>query len=128
MTTKHGDIHWSELVTRDTAGARAYFESIAGWSVEEVPMGDGQRPYLVCSANGHPVAGIMEMGGPDLEGMAPAWITYIHVDDVDAACAKTSELGGKVISEPFDVPMAGRIATVVDPTGAMVGLITPNQG
>ncbi|MEM1277335.1 MAG: VOC family protein [Pseudomonadota bacterium] len=128
MATQQGDIHWSELMTRDPAGARAYFEEIVGWSVEEVPMGDGEPPYMVCSANGKPVAGIMDINAPDFDGISPHWDTYIHVDDVDAACAKTLEIGGQVIRQPFDVEMAGRIAIVADPTGSVVGLISPNNG
>lgn len=127
MATKHGDIHWSELLTRDTAKARAYFEEIAGWSIEEAPMGEGEPPYLICSANGEMVAGIMDMNGPEFEGFPSNWTTYIHTDDVDAACAKTTEMGGQVMREPFDVPMAGRIAIVSDPAGGVVGLITPND-
>ncbi|MEM7668728.1 MAG: VOC family protein [Pseudomonadota bacterium] len=127
MSTRHGDIHWSELMTRDTAKARAYFEQTAGWTIEEMPMGDAEPPYLVCSANGQPVAGIMDMNAPEFDGIPPNWTTFIHVDDVDLACAQTTEAGGQVMRAPFDVPVAGRIAIVADPTGAVVALITPND-
>ncbi|MEM6932621.1 MAG: VOC family protein [Pseudomonadota bacterium] len=126
MSTKHGEIHWSELMTRDTAAAKAYFEKIAGWTVDEMPMGDEEPPYLVCSANGAPVAGIMDMNAPEFDGMQPNWTTFIHVDDVDKACAQTEADGGTIVRPPFDVAMAGRIAVVADPTGGIVALITPN--
>ena len=123
--TQHGDIAWSELLTPDPAAARAFFEDIAGWTVDEMDQGEGMPPYLVCSANGRPVAGIMDLNAPDLGGAPPGWSTYLHIDDVDAACAKTTALGGTVIRAPFDVPNAGRIAMIADPTGTVVGLMTP---
>ena len=52
---------------------------------------------------------------------APAtatWNTYIWVDDVDASVATAREAGGTVVSEPFDVMDAGRMAVVADPEGA----------
>ena len=127
MPTQHGDIHWSELLTRDTGKARAYFAEIAGWQVNEVPMAPDQPPYLLCEAHGRPVAGIMDMNRPEFEGMPPNWTTFIHIDDVDQACARTIEMGGHVLREPFDVAQAGRIAIISDPTGGVVGLITPNE-
>ncbi|WP_299791502.1 hypothetical protein [uncultured Marivita sp.] len=44
--------------------------------------------------------------------------------DVDAEVAKTEQMGGEIMRDPFDVPGIGRIAIVKDPAGAMVGLIT----
>ena len=42
------------------------------------------------------------------------------------ATVKTSEsLGGRTMAEPFDVPGVGRMAMVMDPTGAMFSLFNP---
>lgn len=123
--TQHGTIHWSELITGDAETAKAFFRDIAGWRIDDMPMPNGT--YHVCMAGDRPVAGIMsgEMTGqPD---HPPGWMTYIAVDDVDAACARTGTSGGQVLKPPFDVPGVGRIAMIQDPTGAAVGLITPAQ-
>jgi hypothetical protein len=53
---------------------------------------------------------------------APAqavWNTYIWVEDADEAAAKTREAGGSVLSEPFEVMDAGRMAVLADPEGAV---------
>ena len=53
---------------------------------------------------------------------APAravWNTYIWVDDADEAAARAREAGGSVLSEPFDVMDAGRMAVLADPEGAV---------
>lgn len=123
--SQHGTIHWSELITGDVAAATAFFKKIAGWQISEMPMPNGT--YNVCMAGEKPVAGIMSgdmMGQPD---HPPTWMTYIAVDDVDAACRKAGKTGGKVLKDPFDIPNVGRIAMIKDPTGAVVGLITPAE-
>jgi predicted enzyme related to lactoylglutathione lyase len=47
------------------------------------------------------------------------WNTYVWVDSADETAAKVREAGGKVMSEPFDVPEAGRMAVFTDPEGAV---------
>jgi predicted enzyme related to lactoylglutathione lyase len=50
------------------------------------------------------------------------WNTYVWVDDADEAAAKVRDAGGTVLSEPFDVMDAGRMAVCADPEGAVFGL------
>ena len=76
------------------------------------------------TTEGREAAGAMKLDDAGLAG-ASAWLPYIQVADVDAAAAKAVELGGKLLSGPFDVPGSGRMATIEDPDGARVGLITP---
>lgn len=122
----HGKIHWSELATPDVDAARAFFQATAGWSTEEMPMPDGS--YWVCMANGQPVAGIMDLKMIPDPDAPPHWMTYIAVDDIDKVAAEAPGLGGTVMRAPFDVPGVGRIAMFKDPTGAVVGMITPAAG
>lgn len=122
--TPHGGIHWSELMTRDPDAAQRFFESVVGWTVSAVPM-PGGAPYRLCMVGGQPVAGIFDCTGPEFEGIPANWTTYIAVDDVDAACERTTAGGGRIQRPCFDVPGVGRIAIIADPTGAVVGLITP---
>jgi len=46
---------------------------------------------------------------------------YFEVDDVDAALAKTVELGGAIVQPAEDTPY-GRLATATDSTGALFKL------
>ena len=52
-------------------------------------------------------------------------MSYLAVDDIDARLKAAVDAGGTVIREAFDVPMVGRIAIVADPTGGVMGWITP---
>jgi uncharacterized protein len=44
------------------------------------------------------------------------------VDDVDPAAANAKKLGDRIIVEPMDIPDVGRIAVLLDPKGAAIGL------
>ena len=61
------------------------------------------------------------------EGYPPYWMIYIAVENADAAVAKRSRLGGKILAPAFDVTDAGRMAVVQDPTGAIFCSWQPNK-
>jgi predicted enzyme related to lactoylglutathione lyase len=124
MAGRHGDIHWTELQTRDPRAARRFYEAVLGWEIVETAMGGG-APYLVCLNRGEPVAGIFSIAAPEFADVPPNWFSYIAVDDVDRTLATVTAAGGRVARPAFDVPDVGRIAIVADPTGAMVGVMTP---
>ena len=126
MGGNHGKVWWSELWTRDPGGAQAYYGQVAGWTFNSMPMPDGA--YHVASRDGEMTAGIMDVTGmPGMNDTPPHWLTYLAVDDVDAAVTDTTAAGGQVLRPPWDVPGVGRIAIVTDPTGAAVGLMTPSS-
>jgi predicted enzyme related to lactoylglutathione lyase len=56
--------------------------------------------------------------------MPPAWGGYVTVDDVDAVVVRVAGLGGRVLLAPTDIPTVGRFATIQDPQGATISLIT----
>ena len=60
-------------------------------------------------------------------GAPPMWNTYLAVDSADEAAGKVEAAGGKVGMAPFDVMDAGRMAFVLDPSGAAVALWQANQ-
>ncbi|MDE2640444.1 MAG: VOC family protein, partial [Chloroflexota bacterium] len=51
-----------------------------------------------------------------------AWNVYWEVADVDAAAARIPGLGGRILTEPMEVPGGGRIVQGVDAQGAMFSL------
>ncbi|MEM1384602.1 MAG: VOC family protein [Pseudomonadota bacterium] len=124
MDTSQGTIHWSELMTRDPAAAKAFFERVIGWQIEAFDMGEAHS-YHVCMQGGRPIAGIFTMDGPDFTDMEPHWMTYIAVEDADKTCEQTVAAGGEVVRPCFDVETVGRIAMIKDPTGGVVGIIKP---
>lgn len=121
----HGSIHWSELISSDVEGSKAFFAAQAGWTFDGMDMPDGK--YWVAMSGGAPTAGIMSVDMLGDQSASAHWMTYIAVDDIDSVVAQTEAKGGKVVRPAFDVPGVGRIAMVQDPGGALVGMMTPAQ-
>jgi predicted enzyme related to lactoylglutathione lyase len=121
----HGTIHWTELMTGDVDAAKEYYAAVCGWTFSEMPMPTGT--YYICMNGERPVGGIVAIDPDFIDDPTPRWITYLAVDDVDAAVAQTSAAGGKALGACFDVPQVGRIGMVSDPGGAVLGLITPAE-
>ena len=53
----------------------------------------------------------------------PSWLYYISVDALDAATAKVTRGGGKIVNGPMQVPGGMWIAQCTDPQGAMFALV-----
>jgi predicted enzyme related to lactoylglutathione lyase len=118
-----GSICWHECGTRDAAAAKAFYTELFGWEAEDHDMpGDRGGAYTILRRDGRDVAGLYEMCGEHFEGVPPHWATYVWMDDIDGAAAKATELGGKVLQAPMDVPGVGRMAVVQDPQGAVLQL------
>ncbi len=122
----HGEIHWSEYVSADVAASKKFFTEVVGWTINTMPMPNGD--YNICMVGETPVAGIMGVEQIEADHETPPhWMTYISVDDVDAAAGKVAGAGGTVVREPFDIPGVGRIAIVSDPGQGVCGIMTPEQ-
>lgn len=120
----HGEFYWNELMTRDVEAAKAFFSATVGWSFDGMPMPDAGT-YWVAKQGDKPVGGIMGMVPDVPAGTPPHWIGYLAVDDIDARLARVASAGGQICRPAFDVPGVGRIAIIADPTGAVMGWITP---
>jgi predicted enzyme related to lactoylglutathione lyase len=119
----HGDFSWTELMTRDVAGARKFYSEVLGWEMEEMPMGEGQ-PYVVLKAGGEAVGGMMLMPESVPAQVPPHWAAYVTVNDVDATAKKAQELGATLLVPPTDIPNVGRFSTIQDPQGAVLSVIS----
>src|SRR5262249_15876433 len=64
---------------------------------------------------------------PDGAPPTATWNTYVAVADADATAAKVRDAGGTVVSDPFDVMDAGRMAVSSDPEGAVFSVWQPGQ-
>jgi predicted enzyme related to lactoylglutathione lyase len=118
-----GTFSWTDLGTDDAEGAKAFYGELFGWRLEDNPVPDAP-PYSMAFLDGKAVCAIYERR----EGQGPtAWLSYVTVEDADATAARAAELGATVISEPFDVMTAGRMAVLQDPTGAVFAIWQPGE-
>ena len=116
-----GAFSWTELTTTDPRAARDFYGKLLGWKFQDMDVGTGT--YTVINVGEAGVGGITAVP-PNAAGMPPAWGSYITVDDVDKVVAKVTGLGGRVLLPPMDIPTVGRFATIMDPQGATISLIT----
>jgi len=122
-----GTPNWVDLQTTDQAAAKAFYTGVFGWSYDDQPM-EGDAVYSMAKIGDENVAAIAPQS-PELAaaGAPPMWNTYLAVDSADEAVAKVGPAGGTVAMEPFDVMDAGRMAFVLDPSGAPVALWQAGQ-
>lgn len=117
-----GSFCWAELLTNDPVASERFYGALFGWTVTRMPMPFGDYT-LFWAAGANPesksgcVGGMMKIL-PDMGPIPPNWLSYIMVDDVDAAAGRASAAGGKVCAPPTDIPGVGRFAVITDPTGA----------
>jgi uncharacterized protein len=115
---KPGSFCWIELTTTDQIAAKAFYSSLFGWQVNDIPMGpDGV--YTIFKLQGGDVSAACTLR-PDQrsQGVPPHWMIYIAVDGADASATRAAQVGGKVLAPAFDVMDVGRMAVLQDPTGA----------
>ncbi len=125
----------SALNTDDPETAKRFYTEVFGWGTKGFDMGDAEMvmwsvPGYVGGEPEQPVPRdvVATMLPPDTNGEAPPphWSVDFWVANVDAAAAKVTELGGKVVVPPYDVPNTGlRQAVVTDPQGAVLSLTQP---
>jgi predicted enzyme related to lactoylglutathione lyase len=120
-----GKFVWFELVTRDTRRAQAFYAEVLGWRTKPFAMGSASYDMISTGESLDTMIGGYAAPGRD----QPAhWISYVSVEDVDAASRTAAAQGGKVIEPPADLPGVGRSARIADPQGAELCLFRNKDG
>ena len=114
-----GTPSWVDLASADVDTSIAFYGGLFGWEHALAGAPEETGGYGMFMLDGKIVAGI---GPLQNEQQPPVWSTYIAVDDADATVAKATEAGGQVAMPVLDVMEAGRMAFLVDPDGAFVGI------
>jgi predicted enzyme related to lactoylglutathione lyase len=113
-----GEPCWVELMTGEPDDG--YWTRELGWEV-----GAGTDDFVLYTSSRHgdprPVAGRLKTE------RAQGWQTCFAVDDLAVACAKVSELDGRVLLEPTTVP-TGLVASIEGPHGGACVLLEQPKG
>lgn len=108
---------WADVAVPDVPAALAFYGAVLGW--EFTDLGEELGHYTIARVGGRDAAAI----GPVQDPAQPAaWTLYLATDDADATAKAVEAHGGTVLVPPMDVPGNGRMAVVLDATGAAVGL------
>jgi uncharacterized protein len=107
---------WIGTSQPDPDAACSFYGGLFGWEFEDaMPPGSPSKYYMARIRGGDVAAiGSIADGAP----AAATWHTYIWVGSADETVARATAAGGAVVTEPFDVMDAGRVAVLTDPEGA----------
>jgi predicted enzyme related to lactoylglutathione lyase len=118
-----GLVGWRELHAGDGAAAFAFYAGQFGWKeatqFDMGPMGV-YRLFEINSQQG----GMMTKGP---QGPGPCWLYYFNVEGADAAIARVTAKGGKVLNGPHEVPGGAWATQCADREGALFGLVAPKR-
>lgn len=103
-----------EIQAREPEKQREFYSKMFNWDISEGPI------MRFGAGIGGPEPGPV---GVMREGSTPRTVLYVQVLELRASLEKAKTLGGKVVSEPFDVPNGPTIAQIADPEGNTVGLV-----
>ena len=121
-----GALCWTELNTRDTKAAEAFYTKMFGWTPKHSAPGSPME-YTEFNNDGQPSIGMMAINEHMPAHVPSYWMPYIQVADTDASVAKVNELGGSIVVPPQDIPNTGRFAIGSDPQGAMFAVFQFTQ-
>lgn len=102
---------WFHNNSEKPAESRRFYEALLGWQASDGPGGSSMfggeaGPFAGLSAASDAVSG---------------WVPYVQVPDVEAAAARATQLGARVLQAKTRGP-AGEFAVVRDPGGAALAL------
>jgi uncharacterized protein len=120
-----GKVIWADLVTPDLEASKHFYGALFGWTFRDVP---GDSNYALALLDGEPLAGLFQKALPPGQALAPAWLTFLAVRDVDAAQLAARQHGGTVLVKPHNYPQRGRQAILADPDGAVFAVLTAQGG
>ncbi len=117
-----GSIGWHELMAGDLATELPFYQEMFGWKKDEgIDMGI----YQLFAHDGAQIGGMMTK--PATVPAPPYWGFYFNVDALDAAIARSTAKGGKVVNGPMEVPGGAWVVNCVDPQGAYFNLVAPKR-
>jgi hypothetical protein len=134
VVNEHGALNFNDLHTPDLERATAFYGAVFGWEV--LDLGGGMRAWALPGYGDFLEArtpgmreNMAQMGAPErfedvvasidtaVDGRSAHWSVTFGVDDADAIAARAAELGGTVLTPPFDAPWV-RMTVIADPQGA----------
>ena len=107
-------VHW-DIQAKDPQRIRDFYSRMFNWTI-----GDGPIMEVPAGIGGPPPE---SLAGHVLPAAKSGITLYIQVRDLRASMAQAEEMGGAVLSQPFDVPGGPTIAGIADPEGNRLVLV-----
>lgn len=121
LTGEPNTVCWSEVVTRDSGQAAAFYGKAFGWVDRPGELAEGLI-YTEWVCGSRVVGGLSVMDDRYPPDVPPHWRTTFEVADCVATAARAAELGARIVLPPMDV-VVGTYAQIVDPQGGTFSII-----
>jgi uncharacterized protein len=116
-----GQFCWVDLAATDSESAQTFYRRLFGWTPFEQPANGGVFTRL--KLDDREVGSVYQLQQAHLDRGVPShWTPYVQVADVDVSARHAAALGGQVLVRPVVIAGMARIAIIVDPVGAHLGL------
>jgi len=106
-----------EVLGKDATALQRFYGEAFGWEMQDVMDG----AYYMINPGGE--TGINGGVGAAPDGDQGHVTFYVEVDDPARALEKISQLGGRTVQEPMEIPNGPTIALFADPEGHVIGLV-----
>ncbi len=123
----YGKVVWHDLMTEDLDAARRFYGGVFGWTFDNFSARPGRGRYAIARLGNVYVAGLVPVTSRADGKKISRWLPYVSVDNVDRAVARATEAGAQVAADAQEVGF-GRVAAIIDPEGAVIGLARSKVG
>ncbi|WP_294345228.1 VOC family protein [Prosthecochloris sp.] len=121
MTINYNQVGWFEIPVVDMKRAKNFYEHVFGVTLDEQEMDELKMAWFPMKEDETGAPGSLVKG----EGYVPSSegaLIYFTSVDIDDACRKTVEKGGRVLREKSSIGEYGFVAKVLDTEGNAIGL------
>lgn len=128
MTATTGTSAWIDVSAHDFAASKEFYTGLFGWTFEQ--LGDEFNSYNLIRNGDALVGGAMDVTGmtcPLGNPIPSEWSVYLTVDDLDARLQKAEQHGAIIAMGADQVGDSGRMAMLIDPTGATICMWEPKD-
>ena len=106
-----------DLVTTDRQAAKSFYRALFGWTHDDQPIDqEGRQLYS---------HGLPRRAPPPPPSTPSRMNSGRRASPRNGTSLAVEEVGGSVAMSPIDIAAVGRIAVVLDPQGAAIGLLAP---
>lgn len=120
-----GKFVWFEHISKDSQRAQAFYRDVLGWKARPFPEDSGYDMIFTGNTDDTMIGGY---AAPRRDREPSHWMSYVSVEDVDAAVKTAVQHGGRVVEPPNDMPGVGRMARIADPQGAEISVFKNATG
>ena len=117
-----GEFLWHELLNDDAGAGWSFYEALFGWEkTNAMDMGPEMGVYQMFGRNGRSVGGMFKRP----LNVPPHWMPYVTLADAKDAAKTVTQLGGRILNGPMEVPGGDWIAQGIDLQGAAFAVHSP---